>query len=84
MELNKFDCGHDLALDNLTYDGRCRQCKRARDRKRAELTSERERKRIYARAYYYIKQGRPVPDHVSAAAVVAEDGRVGAAPARPG
>ena len=62
--MENFKCGHPRTPENTCWGGRCRECKRARDRVRTTryIDSERERKRVFAREYYYRKQGREVPD----------------------
>ena len=61
--MDKFGCGHPYTPENTCWGGKCRECKRARDRNRTErlLESERARKRVFIREQRYRRQGREVP-----------------------
>lgn len=61
--METYGCGHEKTIENTCWGGRCRTCKRARDRARTNrnLESERARKRVGVRELYYRQQGREVP-----------------------
>lgn len=63
MSSESYPCGHPRTPENTAWGGKCRECKRARDRARTNrnLEGERARKRVFARRYYYRQRGREIP-----------------------